>query len=171
MPVRPNFLDKVIFKGDVTFEGVATFNKDTGGLAIVNKDSDHVDITFEKEYTQTPIVNATIALDKISDQNALEDLENAILNGDIRYIVTNRTTKGFTIKLNKAAGQDIQFSWSATSVKDAKTYESTSQSTSSQSPTTSPAQSPQSSPTQSANPSPEQSASPNSSTTPTPSTQ
>ena len=141
------FIDKVIFKGDVAFEGAPTFNKDTAGSALVKKDSNYVDITFEKEYPQTPVVNISIALDKISDQNAQQNLEDAILSGDIRYIVTNRTVQGFTIKLNKSAPADIQFSWTALSVKDPKTFSNgPSLSPSASLPTTQPTGSPQTSP-------------------------
>jgi len=86
-------------------------------------------------------------LDKISDQNAQQNLEDAILSGDIRYIVTNRTVQGFTIKLNKSAPADIQFSWTALSVKDPKTFSNgPSLSPSASLPTTQPTGSPQTSP-------------------------
>jgi hypothetical protein len=96
---------------------------------VVSQDSDHVDITFDKEYAQTPLVNISINLDDpnnsspdvLSTQSALE---NSILSGDIRYIVSNSNTKGFTIKLNKVAPVDVRFSWSALAVKDAKTITS-----------------------------------------------
>jgi len=121
------FLSDVIFKGEVNFEGRPTFNSDTAGFAIIKKDADSVDIIFDKEYAQTPLINLSITIDKITDPDPLlasqkqKTLEDTVLNGDVKYIVTRRTTKGFTIKLNKNAAEDIAFSWSALSIKDAKT--------------------------------------------------
>lgn len=47
-------------------------------------------------------------------------MEKAILNSQITFLVTNKTKKGFTIKLNKTASEDIEFSWTALAVKDVK---------------------------------------------------
>ncbi|MBI4058031.1 hypothetical protein HY405_01825, partial [Candidatus Microgenomates bacterium] len=122
-----DFIGNVIFNGDVTFLGRPTFNKDTAGFALIKKDSDKVDISFEKEYANIPIVNISATLDfdgsqATPEQKATQEaLESKILNGDIRYLVTNRTTKGFTIKLNKPAHEDLTFSWVALVVQDAKT--------------------------------------------------
>ncbi|KKP80280.1 MAG: putative outer membrane protein, partial [Candidatus Levybacteria bacterium GW2011_GWB1_35_5] len=41
-----NFFADVIFKGNVLFESVPTFNNDTGGFAVVKKDSDRVEVAF-----------------------------------------------------------------------------------------------------------------------------
>ena len=126
------FIGNVIFRGDINFEGRPVFNKDTAGFALIQKGADSVEVVFEKEYAATPLVNISITLDNLVDQNTsgstqlLEEasqsaLERQILDGDIRYIVTRRTTKGFSIKLNKAAPSDLKFSWSALAVKDVKT--------------------------------------------------
>lgn len=40
------------------------------------------------------------------------------MQGDVRYIVTRRTTRGFVIKLNKPAPEDLKFSWTALAVKE-----------------------------------------------------
>ncbi|MBI2020028.1 SH3 domain-containing protein [Candidatus Daviesbacteria bacterium] len=131
-----HFLAEVLFKGDVEFEGRPIFNKDTAGFALINKDASEVEVIFETEYAQTPLVNISITLDEmVSDQDRAllspEDLlakeasqaalEEKILAGDIRYIVTRRTTRGFVIKLNVPAPEDLKFTWSALAVKDAKT--------------------------------------------------
>jgi hypothetical protein len=120
----------------VNFEGRPTFNKDTAGFAVVKKDASEVEIKFDKEYAQTPLINISISMDDtVTDQDrallspealkakneAQKVIENAVLNGDIRFIVTRRTTKSFIIKLNKPASDDLKFSWSALAVKDPKT--------------------------------------------------
>jgi hypothetical protein len=102
------FLANVIFKGDVFFFGRATFNKDTAGLAVVKQGADSVNVTFDREYAQMPYTNATPTMLAGND-----GATQSILNGTIRYVVQNLSTKGFTIKLNQGAPTDLSFSWSA----------------------------------------------------------
>ena len=45
-------------------------------------------------------------------------------NENISFAVTDESKEGFTIKLISTASKDINFSWIAIIVKDAKTYES-----------------------------------------------
>jgi len=100
------FIQNVIFKGNVEFVGRATFNKDTAGSVSVKKDSAGVEIVFSRAYETVPAVNATISSDN-------ETVMAQILSGELRFIVTKKTTKGFTIKLNKVAPEDMEFSWTA----------------------------------------------------------
>ncbi len=115
------FMNDVVFKGNVRFNSTPTFNSDTAGFAVIKQGEDTVSVTFDNEYADTPVVTASIALDKINDQVAQKALEDAILNGNLSYVITDRTTQGFTIRLNKPAPEDINFSWVALSVQDAKT--------------------------------------------------
>ena len=166
-----DFVANVIFRGDVTFSGRAIFNRDTAGSAIVKKGTDAVNVSFQRAYDQTPFVNISISLAKGSNQSVQTALEQSILSGDIKYIVTNMTTSGFTIKLNKAAPNDLAFSWTALAVKDA-TVSSSSSSSSTPSPSASPILPPSQSASPSANPlavtspSPSPSPSPNPAATP-----
>jgi hypothetical protein len=118
------FVGEVIFRNNVTFIGRATFNKDTAGIAVIQKDSDSVNVVFEQEYPDSPFVSAQIVLDKAGDseesKKALQDLKQGIFSGDVKYLVTNRSAKGFTIELNKKTPIELQFSWTALSVKDTK---------------------------------------------------
>jgi hypothetical protein len=118
------FDSSVAFREDVLFEGRPTFNSDSAGFATIKKGDSEVEVTFAKEYTSTPVVTAGIALDANKDEQVQAALEEAVLKGDVRLVVTKRGTKGFTIKLNKPATVDLAFSWTAIAVKDAKTYES-----------------------------------------------
>jgi len=106
---------------DVEFFGRPYFNADTAGFAIIEKGAASVSISFDQEYLDQPIVNATIAVDSASNS---ADLENVILSNDIRYIVTRKSTQGFTIILNKEAPEDIAFSWIALAVKNPKIFHS-----------------------------------------------
>ncbi len=56
----------MLFKGDVNFEGRTTFNKDTAGGALIKQTADSVDVIFEKEYIQTPLVNISITVDDLT---------------------------------------------------------------------------------------------------------
>ena len=122
-----DFFGQVIFHSDVNFQGRPTFNSDTAGTAVIEKGDTSVSVTFDKEYESLPIVNTSISLTFDSKNKtqaeikAQDDLEQRVLNGDIRYIITKKTTRGFTIKLNQATVQDLEFSWSAVAVKNGKT--------------------------------------------------
>jgi hypothetical protein len=115
------FINDVVFKGNVRFNGTPTFNSDTAGFAVIKQGQDTVQITFDNEYANTPVVTASIALDKVGDAVVQKQLEDAILNGNISYVITQRTTKGFIIRLSKPAAEDLNFSWVALSVQNAKT--------------------------------------------------
>jgi hypothetical protein len=112
------FFGDVVFKGNVNFEGRPTFNSDVAGLAVIDKGNDFVEVKFNNEYENIPIVTATISLNKDADNQAQKNLEEDILKGNFSYIITRKTTKGFIIRLNKEAISDITFSWVAISVKD-----------------------------------------------------
>lgn len=45
-----------------------------------------------------------------------------ILAGNIRYLITNKSVHGFTIRLSEKAPEDIHFSWIAIAVKGAKNF-------------------------------------------------
>jgi hypothetical protein len=105
-----DFLNSVIFRGDVNFLGRPTFNKDTAGTAIIKKDSDRVVITFDREYVQVPVVTANMVFGEIN--------EKQIFDQNYSLIISQRTTKGFSIVLNKPAVSDLTFSWLAFAVKD-----------------------------------------------------
>jgi hypothetical protein len=49
---------------------------------------------------------------------------NDLFSQDIRFVVTAKDQKGFTILLNKIAPRNIRFSWVALGVRDAKIIES-----------------------------------------------
>ena len=113
-----DFVGNVIFRGDVNFFGRPTFNKDTAGFALIKKGADAVYVPFQRAYDQNPVVSISITLPKNADGGNQTALEQTILTGDIKYIVTSLAPSGFVIKLNKAASADTTFSWTALSVKD-----------------------------------------------------
>lgn len=118
------FINDVVFNGNVRFKQAPTFSSDTAGFAIVSKGQDSIDVNFDNEYINTPIVTVSIAMDNINNPTLQKQIEDSILSGNISFIVSNKSTKGFTIRLNKAAPSDLQFSWVALSVQNAKTSNS-----------------------------------------------
>ncbi len=101
-----NFVDKVIFRKDVSFEGRATFSNDAGGFAVLKKDQQEVEVKFAQPYETLPVVTVNI--------------KNGVFT---KYVYADLTPEGFKIKLEKPATQDIEFAWTALSIKDAKTAE------------------------------------------------
>jgi len=132
-------LANVIFRGQVSFEKVPTFNKDTAGFALIRRGERYVNVSFGEEYLSDPIVNATPDVPKLNQ----DKFQEKIINGDcalpitveqceqklttnffadnLHYLIAQRSTKGFIILLDKPAVDDISFSWIALSAKDAKT--------------------------------------------------
>ncbi len=133
-----DFMGSVIFHGDVSFLGRPMFNTDTAGTIVIAKGSDHADVNFTKEYEYTPVVSTSMSFNdlpipdgatKIDDTHykmpdgtvkSLDDdrrnMENQIFGGSYSYIITRKTTKGFTITLNKSAASDLTFSWVALAI-------------------------------------------------------
>ncbi|MFH1455274.1 MAG: tail fiber domain-containing protein, partial [bacterium] len=112
--------DIISFMSDTSFVGRTYFNTDTAGFAKVKQGQKSVDVVFEKEYSEQPIVSGSITL---NDSDNVAAVGDSIFNNDIRYIITKKSTKGFTILLNKNTSEDITFSWIALAVKNAKTSE------------------------------------------------
>ena len=50
-----------------------------------------------------------------------DDFTSAYFESDVKYIVTKKNTKGFTIVLNQKAPRELSFSWVAIAVNGAKT--------------------------------------------------
>ncbi len=119
-----NFFADVIFKGNVIFEQRPTFNNNTGGFAVLKKDAERVEVVFDKEYEKAPVISTNITFDqKKNDDGAIKetfDLEQKVFSKGYSFIVVNKSTKGFTIVLNKKADDDVEFSWIALAIKDTK---------------------------------------------------
>jgi hypothetical protein len=106
---------------DTDFFGRPYFTTDTAGSAVIKSGAKFVEVVFDRDYIETPIVSATIALESASTS---DDMEKAIFDNDTRFIVTRKNVHGFTILLNKPATTSIGFSWIALAVKNAKLFTS-----------------------------------------------
>ncbi|MDO8530143.1 MAG: hypothetical protein Q7S10_01940, partial [bacterium] len=114
--------NEIAFMSDTLFFGRPYFTTDTAGFAIIAQGERKIDITFEREYIEQPVVNATISIDRQENASAQQALEEAVLGTDTRFVVTNKHAKGFTILLNRPAPTSIPFSWIALAVRGAKTF-------------------------------------------------
>ena len=113
--VLAEFWNKVLFKGQTEFEKNPLFNKDMAGLAILNAGETGIEVKFENNFEETPIVNISLIAD--SDEESQTLAENYI------YYIANRSRSGFFIRLNKSAKNNIKFSWTALLIKDVKTFQ------------------------------------------------
>lgn len=134
-----DFLAKVMFKDKVGFENQVTFNNDSAGNAIIKEGQRFVDVSFEKEYDNEPIVSANLSIPRVTADKmpyyldkqicliadtveACQDkVSNLTLAVDVRYAVVSKSKQGFMILLSKETPTDLLFSWSAVAIKDAKT--------------------------------------------------
>jgi hypothetical protein len=133
-----SFLDETRFGGQVTFDAAPTFGSDTGGFAVIAEGQKSVTIVFDTAYAKQPIISVSLTNDVspladdakkdpvlAKDIEAVEqDAAEAYFESDIRYIVTRKSERGFTILLNKKAPRELEFSWVALSVKGGKTFRS-----------------------------------------------
>lgn len=100
------FIEKVIFRNDVAFEGRTTFNNDTAGFAEILSGNTRVRVEFSREFTSTPVVSA-----------------NVIDGQFVQYSIDNVGVDGFDIVLKEASTEKIKFSWSSLQIENAKTFD------------------------------------------------
>ncbi len=128
------FNSNVVFGAPVEFNLPPIFNKDTAGFAIIKEGARKVEIVFSQPYIAQPVTSASISLEDIIvpatevEPESIQALSDAdaqeFLDQGISYIITNKTVRGFTIRINKNAPRDIRFSWTALAVKDSSIFES-----------------------------------------------
>ncbi len=132
------FFDKVIFNKDVDFKGKVVADggivlgrsisrdTDSSGYAVIKKGERAVEIRFENQYEEPPIITANLMQKKIDDDELAEASSDLLLFSDIKFIIAKVDKKGFFIKIDQPAITDIEFSWNAAAVENAKTFEENS---------------------------------------------
>jgi hypothetical protein len=118
------------FIGDMVFFGRPYLNADSGGYAIIASGTKEIAVSFESDYLEKPVVQATISLRATSTNEVdlpVHEREDQIFNEDIRYIVSRVNSHGFVIILNKPAPFDIEFDWLALAVKNPKIFSTISE--------------------------------------------
>jgi hypothetical protein len=121
---------------DTVFFGRPYLNNDTAGFALIKAGQTSVNVEFEKEYIEQPVVFASItgeidsSIVKSGDvekirilQNQQDELAQELFNQGIQVLVIKKTVTGFTIVINKTASKDIPFSWIALAVKNPKLFD------------------------------------------------
>ncbi|HVE81114.1 MAG TPA: MerR family DNA-binding transcriptional regulator [Candidatus Dormibacteraeota bacterium] len=98
------FFGNVLFNADVEFAGRPTFNSDTAGFAVIKAGEQKVTVKFDRQYAVTPAISVNIGGGQFSE-----------------YSYTNITPNGFDIVLKQPAADNMQFSWIALGVNNAKT--------------------------------------------------
>lgn len=98
------FLGDSIFSGNVNFEGRVSFNNDSGGFVVIEPGSTEVRVEFEKPYSSTPVISLNVKNGQFVD-----------------YVYKDLDQEGFTILLKDSPASNIEFSWTAFEIKDAKT--------------------------------------------------
>ncbi len=130
--------------GDLDVTGrVSLEDKDAAGLAVIKAGDTQVTVTFNRAYSEVPVITATAD------------------NANIKFGIKNKSITGFTIYLAQPAASDEQLSWIALQVKNAQTFQSgvvagvsTSSATVSSTPTPTPSAIPTPTPNPSATPLP-----------------
>ena len=123
------FREKVEFLKNVSFErgfdvkGYPIFSEDTAGYSTIKKGEQSVDIKFKKEYKYTPVVTVSLSVARYDNPEVRAAAEDLLLISDVKYVVTNVTTRGFEIKMDRQADSDIPFSWHALAINDPKKSE------------------------------------------------
>jgi len=107
---------------DSFFFGRPYFTSDTGGSALIKKGARIVDIAFDREYIEKPIITASIAFTGTSTTDEAE-IEK-VFTENTSFVVTKKTVQGFSILLNKKAPTDITLNWVAIAIKDSKEFTS-----------------------------------------------
>jgi hypothetical protein len=102
-----NFLGETIFGDRVTFEDQVKFSNDTAGVVTIGQGKTTVVVKFTNEYDSVPQVTASL----LAEGTALQ--KQAVLSAGYDYAITDVTTTGFTIQLNKQALSNVKFSWMA----------------------------------------------------------
>jgi hypothetical protein len=116
--------DALAINSDAIFFGRPYFNADTAGFAVVAKGAMAVKVKYDAAYLDKPIVNASITMDRIDGQTTDLAKVNRLFTSAVRYVIVDQGADGFTIMLSMPAPDDMQFSWNALAVKDAKTFTS-----------------------------------------------
>ncbi len=113
--------DAILFNGDLKFIGRPYVNNDTAGFAVIPAGAREVAVEFKSEYLTQPVVTASVTLEEARvDGTLMGGIEEVFFADNLQFLVVNKTTRGFTIKLNRAATDEVRFSWIALAVDEAR---------------------------------------------------
>lgn len=113
----------LVVNGDATFNSLvefaerATFNNDTGGFAVIHTNQQEVEVKFTKPYDISPSVSLAVKNGKFVSYSYEEVKEEQETSPNFGKVI------GIKILLEEPADFDVEFSWTALSIKEAKTSE------------------------------------------------
>jgi hypothetical protein len=90
-------------ESDIELGGRVLFDRDTAGYAKILSNESLVDVHFQREFVEPPVVTASLATQDYQTQAA-------------NFSITNISGQGFTIQLDQPALTDISLSWIALAV-------------------------------------------------------
>jgi hypothetical protein len=127
------FFGETLFKENVSFEKAPTFGSNTAGFAVIEEGAQSVEVKFDEAYVKQPIITVSLVnnesplidgadKDLEKDIQAVEDdFITTYFESDVKFVVTKKNAKGFTIVLNQKAPRELDFSWVAIAVNSVKT--------------------------------------------------
>jgi len=91
-------------KGDLSVGGKMYVSKDMSGTAVIaSADQTAVKVKFESSFEQIPRITVTPELIGLTEQ------ENIFEVWDGRYVITNKSTEGFTVNIAEPLCQSLEF--------------------------------------------------------------
>ena len=102
------------FNGLVDFAGRVTFNNDSGGFAVIRATRQDVDVVFTEPFDTSPSVSLTVKNGRFVKYSYEEIKEESEESSNYGKVI------GIRIMLEQAATTDIEFSWTAMSIRDPK---------------------------------------------------
>ena len=127
--------DVLTFDSDTLFMGHLIATGDTAGFATIEKGLQKVNVTYDRQYLDTPVVNISLtinqdkSLSENADPSALaawqateQQTVNDLAQNDFKYFITDNSINGFGIYLTHPLPTDVTFSWTALAVQDGKLF-------------------------------------------------
>jgi hypothetical protein len=109
------FEDVVTILSNLIIHGQLVVGSDTAGIAVIPKSTTSMRVSFDKRFDYPPVVTITPVY--------ADDNDRAFISDAVRAVVAGVTTDGFTIVLDAAVPRDLEYSWIALGVHEArKTY-------------------------------------------------
>jgi hypothetical protein len=105
------------FNGAIDFIGRTVFNNDNGGFATIHVGQQDVEIEFTKPYDTPPSISIAVKNGKFVRYSYQAKKEENQLSINYGKVV------GFKILLEETATTDVEFSWTAFSIKDPRNAE------------------------------------------------
>ncbi len=109
------FIDRVIFRGEVRFGGLVVFPANTGGRVVLAPGATEATVIFPQPFKEPPIVTLSQVLETATESARLME------RGAARAAAAGVSAHGFTVVLDLAPTRTVTYHWIALSVDGAET--------------------------------------------------